>query len=61
MPLGRALAASEGDTRRALAQLRHEPAHALVAAHELVGAALDLRREDCHGRERNGSRVASAF
>ena len=48
MALDRLLAAAARDLRRALAQLGDERRHPLVPACELVGAALDLRREDGH-------------
>ena len=48
--LDRLLAAAARDLRRALAQLGDERRHPLAPARELVGAALDLRREDGHGR-----------
>jgi hypothetical protein len=44
------LAAPARDLLGPLSQFGHERSHALGAARELVGAALDLRRENGHGR-----------
>ena len=49
MALERLLAAAARDGLGALPQLGDERGHPLVAARELVGA-LDLRRENGHGR-----------
>ncbi len=48
MALDGLLSAAASDRGRTLAELCDERSHALVAARELVGAALDLRRQDGH-------------
>ena len=54
MALDGLLAAAASDELGALVQLGDECGHTVVAAGEVVGAALDLRREDGHVRERTG-------